>query len=102
MLRQVRPIQLRQRDASGLDKLTAMLLEAQHPVIVTQECGRSIAAVERLGELAELLRVPAVEPRAAGYVNFPRDHLLHSRFDAAPLLADAVLVLVLEARSPWH
>jgi acetolactate synthase-1/2/3 large subunit len=89
-------------DASGLDKLTAMLLEAQHPVIVTQECGRSIAAVERLVELAELLCVPVVEPRAAGYVNFPRDHLLHAGFDAAPVLADADFVLVLEARGPWH
>jgi acetolactate synthase-1/2/3 large subunit len=89
-------------DASGLDKLTAMLLEAQHPVIVTQECGRSIAAVERLVELAELLSVPVVEPRAAGYVNFPRDHLLHAGFDAAPVLADADFVLVLEARGPWH
>jgi acetolactate synthase I/II/III large subunit len=89
-------------DASGLDKLTAMLLEAQHPVIVTQECGRSIAAVERLVELAELLCVPVVEPRAAGYVNFPRDHFLHAGFDAAPVLADADFVLVLEARGPWH
>jgi hypothetical protein len=56
----------------------------------------------RLVELAELLCVPVVEPRAAGYVNFPRDHLMHAGFDAAPDLADADFVLVLEARGPWH
>ena len=89
-------------DGRALDKLVTMLLEARQPVIVTQECGRSVASVERLVELAELLCIPVVEPRAAGYVNFPREHSLHAGFDAAPVLADADFVLVLEAKAPWH
>ena len=39
-------------DLRGLDKLADMLLSATRPVIVTEECGRSPAAVERLIEIS--------------------------------------------------
>jgi acetolactate synthase-1/2/3 large subunit len=89
-------------DESGLDKLTTMLVEARHPLIVTEECGRSIAAVEHLVAIAELLSIPVVETRAPGYVNFPRNHFLHAGFDPAAVLPDADFVLIVEAVAPWH
>jgi acetolactate synthase I/II/III large subunit len=89
-------------DPGGLDKLVEMLVEAQHPLIVTEECGRSVAAVERLVEISELLSVPVVETRTAGYINFPRDHFLHAGFDPATILKEADLVLLLGATAPWH
>jgi acetolactate synthase-1/2/3 large subunit len=89
-------------DPGGLDKLVAMLVEAQRPLVVTEECGRSVAAVERLVEVSELLCVPVVETRAAGYLNFPRDHFLHAGFDPAVILQEADFVLLLGAMAPWH
>jgi acetolactate synthase-1/2/3 large subunit len=89
-------------DPRGLDKLIEMLIEAQHPLIVTEECGRSVAAVERLVEISELLSIPVVETRTAGYANFPRNHRLHAGFDPAAILKDADLVLLLGAIAPWH
>jgi acetolactate synthase I/II/III large subunit len=89
-------------DPGGLDKLLAMLVAAQHPLIVTEECGRSVAAVERLVEVSELLCVPVVETRTAGYMNFPRDHFLHAGFDPAAILQEADFVLLLGAMAPWH
>jgi acetolactate synthase-1/2/3 large subunit len=89
-------------DAHGLDQLVQMLVEARRPLIVTEECGRSIAAVERLVEISELLAAPVVETRTSGYVNFPRDHFLHAGFEPGALLKDADLVFVVEAIAPWH
>ena len=89
-------------DPGGLDKLIGMLVEAQRPLIVTEECGRSVAAVERLVEVSELLCIPVVETRTAGYMNFPRDHFLHAGFDPAIMLQEVDFVLLLAAIAPWH
>jgi glyoxylate carboligase len=67
-------------DHRGLDKLLDMLFEAEHALIVAEECGRSVCAVERLVEISDLLAIPVVETRTAGYVNFPRNHPLHAGF----------------------
>ena len=89
-------------DLRGLDKLADMLLSATRPVIVTEECGRSPAAVERLIEISELLSIPVVESRTAPYLNFPRTHRLHAGFDSAGILSEADVVLLIATIAPWH
>ncbi len=76
-------------DHRGLEKLADMLVGAEQPLIVTEECGRTTAAVQRLVELAELLAIPVVETWTAGYVNFPRNHPLHEGFDPSLFLAQS-------------
>jgi acetolactate synthase-1/2/3 large subunit len=89
-------------DSRGLDTLAHMLLDARQPVIVTEVCGRSTAAVERLIEISELLSIPVVESRTAPYLNFPRTHPLHAGFNAADILGEADVVLLIGTIAPWH
>lgn len=89
-------------DPSGIKQLVDMLLAAKNPVIVTEEGGKNVAAVERLIALAELIGAPVVETRISGYVNFPRRHPLHAGFNPAEILTDADLVLLLGVVAPWH
>ena len=89
-------------DSSGLDKLADMLLEAERPVIVTEECGRSTIAVQFLIEIAELLSMPVVESRTAPYLNFPRTHPLHAGFDSVDIVREADVILLIATVAPWH
>ncbi len=89
-------------DSLAIEQLASMLARAREPMIVTENCGRSARAVERLIDIAELLGSPVVETRTPGYVNFPRAHPLHAGFDAEQTLKDADLVFMLDAVAPWH
>ncbi len=89
-------------DSDGLDRLADMLLGAARPLIVTEECGRSLAAAQRLLEISELLAIPVVESRTAGYGNFPRTHAHHLGFDATDFVAEADAVLLVGTTMPWH
>jgi acetolactate synthase-1/2/3 large subunit len=89
-------------DPAGIKQLAELLLVAKNPVIVTEEAGKNVAAVERLVGLAELIGAPVVETRISGYVNFPRRHPLHAGFNPAEILIDADLVLLIGAVAPWH
>jgi thiamine pyrophosphate-dependent acetolactate synthase large subunit-like protein len=90
----------------ALDELAASLVGAANPLIVTEEAGRSVRAVEHLVALAELLGAPVLEGWHPSYVNFPRDHPLYGGIGPlahlAPYLKDADLVFMLAAVAPWH
>src|SRR5262249_7421698 len=78
---------------------------ARKPVIVTEELGRSVAAVRALVALAEKLGAPVLDGWHADYVNFPRDHALYAGVAVEPLNAivkEADFVLLAEAVAPWH
>lgn len=89
-------------DAEGVKELARMLAQAKNPIVVTEEAGRSAAAVERLVELAEWLGAPVVETRSSTYGNFPRHHPLHGGFDPGEYLPEADLIFLLSAVLPWH
>ncbi len=90
----------------GLDALARVLVEAASPVIVTEEVGRSVRAVEHFVALADRLGAPVVEGWHPGYVNFPRTHPLYGGVvpsgSLAAYLREADVLFLIAAVAPWH
>jgi len=89
-------------DPADLDKIASLLMASQNPVIITERLGAEPRAVEKLVELAETLSIPVFESMRQYFVNFPKEHPLHAGFDATEAAAEADLVLVLAATTPWN
>jgi len=93
-------------DPRALDALAQVLIGAAHPVIVTENVGKSVRAVEHLVALAELLGAPVVETWHPEYVNFPRTHPLYGGVGPSThlraALTEADVVFLLAAVAPWH
>jgi len=87
-------------DPVAVNEAAAMLAAARNPIIITKALGRDPAAVPALVRLAETLGAPVFD-QFHTYVNFPQDHGLHGGFEAAPHLADADAILVIESDVPW-
>ena len=90
---------------AAIDELAHALSAAANPLIVTEELGKSPAAVARLVTLAETLGAPVVEAWHPTYVNFPRTHPLYGGVAATAmpdLVHDTDLVFLVEAVAPWH
>ncbi|CAI4214269.1 unnamed protein product, partial [Parascedosporium putredinis] len=90
---------------ASLQLLGTTLLKAKHPLIVTSYLGRSKAGFEALKALAELLAIP-VHENAPIYNNFPTTSYLHQGHQwngggQLPALAEADVVLVIDADVPW-
>lgn len=89
-------------DAGGIRELAGLLAKAKKPVIVAEEAGKTKGIVAKLVEVAELLRLPVVETRSTGFVNFPRTHALHGGYDPTEYLGEADLICFVGAVAPWH
>jgi acetolactate synthase I/II/III large subunit len=91
--------------AAAIEALARELCAARNPVIITEEVGKSVAAVGELVALAETLGAPVVEAWQPTYVNFPRRHPLYcgvASVEMAEVLKGADLVFLLESVGPWH
>lgn len=93
-------------DPKALDELARVLIEATRPVIVTENVGRSVRAVQHLVALAELLGAPVIETWHPEYVNFPRTHPLYAGVgtsaEISASLKNADVVFLVAAVAPWH
>ncbi|HZE11438.1 MAG TPA: thiamine pyrophosphate-binding protein [Burkholderiales bacterium] len=91
-------------DPAALDELARMLTAAKRPVILTEEVGKDVAAVEQLVGLAEMLGAPVFDGWQPGYANFPRSHPLYSGVapDMKALLDESDLVFCVETVVPAH
>jgi len=89
-------------DPRGIEELAGLLAEAENPVIISEEAGRTAAVVERLIEMAEILGAPVIETRSTTFLNFPRTHPLHGGFEPREHLKEADLIFLLAAVGPWH
>ena len=102
--RSMAPVRNPAADPAALDELARMLAGAKRPVILTEEAGKDLAAVDSLVQLAETLGAPVFEGWQPGYLNFPRAHPLYG--GAAPdmqgLLEEADLLLCVETVAPAH
>ncbi len=85
-------------DADAIAEIAKRLVAAENPVVVVSGSGRNSATVPALVELAELLGLAVVDSAQKAYMCFPFRHPL---YQAQPALADADVVLVLEADVPW-
>ena len=61
-----------------------LLAAAERPVLAVETAGRDPEAFAALGELAELLALPVVEPQSAVSSCFPRGNPLHAGRRARP------------------
>jgi acetolactate synthase-1/2/3 large subunit len=90
---------------AAIEALASELCAARNPVIITEEVGKSVAAVGELVALAETLGAPVVEAWQPTYVNFPRAHALYcgvASVEMAEMLKEADLVFLVESVGPWH
>jgi acetolactate synthase-1/2/3 large subunit len=78
-----------------------MLAEAKSPVIFAQRGAGSAQAFAALIELAEIWAIPVCQYWAL-QLAFPTDHPMAADADPAPLLAEADVILVLDALAPWQ
>jgi len=91
-------------DPAALEELARMLSGAGSPVILTEEVGKDVRAVERLVSLAETLGAPVFDAWQPGYANFPRAHPLYGGVapDMKSLLGEADLLFCVETVVPAH
>jgi acetolactate synthase-1/2/3 large subunit len=84
-------------DPGAVEEIAERLLGARDPMVVAG-CGRNPADVPARVELCELLGLPVVQCAWHGYQSFPMNHRL---FQGKRSVADADVVLVVEADVPW-
>jgi len=90
---------------AAIAEVAAALSTAKRPVIITEELGRNVRAVDELVRLAEALGAPVLDGWHGDYVNFPRDHPLYAGVAVEPvhdLVKDADFILLAEAVAGWH
>ncbi|MBT5938863.1 MAG: thiamine pyrophosphate-requiring protein, partial [Rhodospirillaceae bacterium] len=91
-------------DPARLQQAAKILAEAQRPLIITSELGRSKTAVAKLVELANAGAIEVIEASPV-YNNFPADHPCHAGyvFGSAihPSIAKADALLVIDCDVPW-
>jgi acetolactate synthase-1/2/3 large subunit len=87
---------------ADVETAARLLVAARRPVLAVESAGRDAESFAALGELAQLLAIPVVEPQSAVCANFPRTSGLHAGGELGPLAKDADLVVLLGCRSPWY
>lgn len=87
-------------EPADIATLAGWVRDARRPLIVTSSAGRTQASFDALTRFAEHHAVPVAvfHPR---YQNISAAHPMFAGFDPAPLLAEADLVIALEADVPW-
>jgi acetolactate synthase-1/2/3 large subunit len=87
-------------DPAQLKEAAKLLTSARNPLIITSDTGRSTAAAADLAALAERFAIPVIThvPR---YLNLPDSHPMHLGYEASPHLAEADVILTLDADVPW-
>jgi len=88
-----------QGDSGAIAEAAKLLVEAENPVIAVDRMARTPAGMGRLVELAEALQCPVID--LWGRMNFPSRHPLNQTFRRGPLLAQADVILAIEANDLW-
>ncbi|MFC2071030.1 thiamine pyrophosphate-requiring protein, partial [Chloroflexota bacterium] len=88
-----------QVDNTLLEKMAAMLIEAQEPLIITGYSGRHTGGVEVLVELAEALGARVVSSQYM--MNFPTNHPLSGGYSPDPYLNNADIILIIDHDVPY-
>jgi len=86
--------------AAVVEEVVDALLGAEFPLIVTSSGGREASAFQALADIAQAMAVPVAQPFATD-VNLPSDHAMNFGMEGMGLVAEADLIVVLEAGVPW-
>lgn len=76
------------------------LAEAERPVLITSNCGRTAGEARALRSLAERLAIPVIQYRPR-HMALPSSHPLAAGWDPHALLKTADCVLVVDCDVPW-
>jgi acetolactate synthase-1/2/3 large subunit len=85
-------------DADGAREIARRLLQARNPYVIVSGSGRDPTSVPALVALCEELALPVVNSIWRSYHSFPLGHEL---FQGSRSLADADVILALDADVPW-
>jgi acetolactate synthase I/II/III large subunit len=87
-------------DGTAVADGARMITKAKRPLILTSSAGRDPAAFAALAEFADRFAIPVAQhhPR---HLSLPSAHAMNLGYEPTPLLADADLILALEADVPW-
>ena len=83
-----------------IEEAAAMIAKAEYPLIVTAALGRSAEGFNALTALARDFAIPVAQPFATD-LNVSTEHPMHVGFDTGKHLAQADLVIVINAGVPW-
>jgi acetolactate synthase I/II/III large subunit len=101
-LRNVPPVPKLQPMDADIQAVTAMILKAKNPVVVTDSVGREPEAFRALVALCELMAIPVGEGRVTAYGNFPKDHPMYLGMQGAKIAKESDCVLLVKSRAPWY
>jgi acetolactate synthase I/II/III large subunit len=88
-----------QGDSGALREAARMLVQAENPLIVVDRTVRTQAGMDRLVELAEALQAAVIDIN--GRMNFPTRHPLNQSNRRGAVVANADVILGLEALDLW-
>src|SRR6267143_305548 len=87
-------------DPTALEEAAKFLGNAQHPVLITANGGRTAESSRAIEQLAHAMAVPVVHYRPR-YLALSTEHPMHCGWDPHPLLKEADVVLVVDCDVPW-
>ena len=87
-------------DPTTLERVAALLANAETPLIVASSAGRALDVMAPLGALAEKYAIPVIQYRNR-FVSLSSDHPMNLGFEPRPLLGEADVILVLDSVVPW-
>ena len=88
-----------QGDSGAVREVARMLVQAENPLIVVDRTARTQAGIDQLVELAEALQAAVIDIN--GRMNFPTRHPLNQSNRRGAVVANADLILGLEALDLW-
>jgi acetolactate synthase-1/2/3 large subunit len=88
-----------QGDSGSVAEAARMLVQAENPLIVVDRYARTQRGIDLLVELAETLQVPVIDQAAR--MNFPTRHPLNQSSRRGAVVANADVIMGLEATDFW-
>jgi len=86
--------------AAAIEEAARLIAAAERPVMIAQRAGAFPEAFAALGEFAARMALPVVEFWPSR-ISLPATHPMHAGFDPGAALAEADLVLAVDALIPW-
>src|SRR5947208_2836851 len=87
-------------DPDALEHAAKLLGTAQHPLLITANCGRTLESARAIEHLAHALAVPVIHYRPR-FLALSTEHPMQCGWDPHALLKDADVVLVVDCDVPW-